>query len=296
MIITHLNGGLGNQMFQYAAARRIAEKNNAEIKFDISALGRELLGGTPRKYNLHVFDIADNFATKAEIDSMKKIGDGFFSLAKKKLGLKISSYEGKSFIAEKHCHFDPEILNLGGNVYLQGYWQSEKYFSDIEDIIRKDFAFKIPPTEANQKMMDEMNNQNSASLHIRRGDYASDKKTNQFHGMCSLDYYTKGAKLIAEKNPDIRFFIFSDDISWAKENLKLDFPMTFVDINDDEHNYEDMRLMSSCKHHIIANSSFSWWGAWLNQNPEKIVIAPKRWFTDANIDTSDLISEKWTRI
>lgn len=295
MVITQLLGGLGNQMFQYAVARRIAEKNNAELKLDISALNN-FKEGTPRKYNLHAFDIADNFATEDEIATMKKRGDSFFSLAKKKLGLRISSYEGKSFVAEKHCHFDPEVLNLGDNVYLQGYWQSEKYFSDIEDIIRKDFAFKISPTESNQKMMDEIKSQNLASLHIRRGDYVSDQKTNQYHGICSLDYYARGAKLIAERNQNIRFLIFSDDIAWVKENLRLNYPMTFVDINDDEHNYEDMRLMSLCRNNIIANSSFSWWGAWLNQNPEKIVIAPKRWFSDTNIDTSDLIPEKWIRI
>jgi len=296
MIITHLNGGLGNQMFQYAAGRRLAVKNNTDLKIDTSALGRELLEGTPREYNLHVFDIADNFATEKEIDSMKKRGDSFFALAKKKLGMKIGSYEGKSFVAEKHFHFDPEVLKLGDSKYLQGYWQSEKYFLDIENIIRKDFTVKIPPTETNQKMMDEINSQNSASLHIRRGDYVNDEKTKKFHGICSLDYYIRGAKLIAEKNPDVRFFVFSDDIAWAKENLKLDFPMMFVDINDDDHNYEDMRLMSKCRHHIIANSSFSWWGTWLNPNQEKIVIAPKKWFNDANIDTSDLIPEKWIRI
>lgn len=296
MIISHLNGGLGNQMFQYAAGKRLAAKNGAELKIDTSALGKERAAGVTRKYNLHVFDIADNFATEDEITLIKKGRDGLVSAVKKKLGFKTGSFEGKSFIAEKHFNFDPEILTLGNNIYLQGYWQSEKYFADIEDVIRKDFTVKIPPMEENQKMMDQITSQNSTSLHIRRGDYVSDEKTHQFHGICSLDYYSRGAKMIAEKNPDVRLFIFSDDISWAKENLKLDFPMTFVDINDDEHNYEDMRLMSKCRHHIVANSSFSWWGAWLNPNPEKIVIAPKKWFTDSNVDTSDLIPETWTRI
>ena len=296
MIITRLNGGLGNQMFQYAAGKRLAVKRQVGLKMDVIGLGENIANTTPRRYSLSVFSIAENFATKAEIDSMKERGDSFFSLAKKKLGLKIGSFEGKTFIAEKHFQFDPEILSLGNDVYLQGYWQSEKYFSDIKDIIRKDFTVKILPTAINQKIINEIKIRNSASLHIRRGDYVSDKKTNQFHGICSLDYYAQGAKMIAEEKQDVHFFVFSDDINWAKENLKFNYPMTFVDINDDEHSYEDMRLMSLCKHDIIANSCFSWWGAWLNQNPERIVIAPKSWFTDPNIDTIDLIPEKWIRI
>jgi len=295
MIITRLTGGIGNQMFQYAAGRRLAVKNNAELKLDVGVF-KNYTDGTPRKYNLRAFNIAENFASEEEIRKLKNSKESALSLIKKKIGFKTSSLKGKRFIAEKHFHFDPEILSLGNSVYLEGYWQSEKYFADIEDVIRKDFTVKIPPSEENQKMTEKIQSENSVSLHIRRGDYVADKKTNQFHGCCSLDYYAEAAKIIGKKISNPHFFVFSDDIAWAKENLKLDYPMTFADINDDEHSFEDMRLMSLCRHHIIANSSFSWWEAWLNSDPEKIVIAPKKWFNDPNIDTSELTPEKWIRI
>jgi len=133
-------------------------------------------------------------------------------------------------------------------------------------------------------------------LHIRRGDYVHAPLANQFHGLCSLDYYQKAVNYIYQKIPDCHFYIFSDDHSWVCENFKLDYPVTMVDHNDADKDYEDLRLMSLCKYNIIANSSFSWWGAWLNANPEKIVLCPERWFNDLSLDIKDLMPDSWIRV
>jgi hypothetical protein len=149
----------------------------------------------------------------------------------------------------------------------------------------------------NEEMAHRIGGEESAvSIHVRRGDYVSDAGTNRFHGTCSVDYYHDAVDRISGFAPASHFFVFSDGIDWAKENLRLRQPVTYVDFNDGEKNYEDLRLMSLCKHHIIANSSFSWWGAWLNPNPDKIVIAPKKWFNDPSINTDDLIPNSWLRL
>ena len=291
MIITKLIGGLGNQMFQYAAGRRVSYVNNTSLKLDIAGYKNQV-GITPRKYMLHIFNIQENFASKDEIRKLKK-ENNFIQKVLKKIHL---AFTIKSYVREKGHGFDPNILKMSDNSYMEGYWGSEKYFKDIEDIIRKDFTFKDKPDEVNQQMIIRIRNCDSVSIHIRRGDYVNDKKTNQFHGVCGLDYYFRAIALVVKKIRSPHFFIFSDDPQWAKQNLHLKFPCVYVDHNIGKKDYEDMRLMSYCQHNIIANSSFSWWGAWLNKNKDKIVIAPKKWFQDPSINTKDLIPSSWAKI
>lgn len=282
-------------MFQYAVGRALALRAGAKLKLDTGYFGKYFVNATIRNYNLHVFNIVESFATENEIAEFKGNND-FFSKVKRKLGWKVIPPRAESLIREKQFHFDAEILSLRDNVYLHGYWQSEKYFIDAEDIIRQDFTFKIPPSEANQHIIDNIKKVNSVSIHIRRGDYITHKRHSKVFSHCSLDYYSRGAKLVADRQPNPHYFVFSDDIGWAKENLKLKYPTTFVDINDEAHSYEDMRLMSLCNHNIIANSSFSWWGAWLNVNPKKVVIAPQNWCSDYKFNTQDRIPENWIKI
>jgi hypothetical protein len=290
MIITKLIGGLGNQMFQYAAGRRAAYANDTLLKLDIT--GYENQGGmTPREYVLNVFEIKEDFAEESEIIKLKDI-----SIIKKLFNKIWPLFQNASYIREKFSYFDPKILKINDNSYLDGYWGSEKYFIDIEKIIRKEFTFKNRPDSVNQKMISRINDCNSVSIHIRRGDYVKDKKTNIFHGVCNLKYYLISVALITNRVNNPKFFIFSDDPLWARQNLHLEFPSVYIDHNVGRKDYEDMRLMSKCKHNIVANSSFSWWGAWLNQNPNKIVVAPKKWFRDKSIDTKDLIPESWIKI
>lgn len=276
MVIVHLVGGLGNQLFQYAAARRLANMHGSCLKLDISAFQRYTL----HPYHLGHFCIIENIATKDEI--IQITGDK--SLAQDSRG---------SIIKEKNFKFDPDLLNVPDNVYLVGYWQSEKYFDDIKDIIRSEFSVKDELDSKNKDIADCITNCNSVSLHIRRGDYINNPKTNLVHGTCSMDYYRRCILKIGKNIHKPHFFIFTDDPEWVAKNMKLEFPMTLIDHNGPARDYEDLRLMSMCQHNIIANSTFSWWGAWLNPNPDKIVFIPERWFQKETIDTRDLTLDNW---
>ncbi len=280
MIIIKIIGGLGNQMFQYALGRALSIKNNVEFKMDLSGFESYKL----HDYSLKHFNITENIATFKEIKSIKN---------KKLLQL---FYRHSSQIIEKYFYYDSAILKVIDKVYLDGYWQSEKYFNDISEVIRKDFTVKHQQAGRNKEIAELIEDSNSVSLHIRRGDYVSNKITNTVHGLCNLDYYNRAIIYIAEKFSNLHFFVFSDDPIWTKKYISVKENITYVDHNKADKNYEDLRLMSQCKHHIIANSSFSWWGAWLNQNPDKIVIAPRKWFNEDSIDTKDLIPESWIRL
>lgn len=287
MIITKLIGGLGNQMFQYAIGRNLAHTNNTELKLDITGYEKQA-GITLRKYMLHVFNIQETLASKSEINKLKKNSLIW------KFVRKINPYfKNNSYIEEKCFHFDPNILDISDNVYLNGSWQSEKYFSDISDIIRREFTLKNNPNKTSDQILTTIDSVNSVSLHIRRGDYVSNPLASQILGLLSLDYYENALAFITKKVKNAQVFVFSDDIVWAKKNLKTTLPISFIDHNNENMDSEDLRLMIHCKHHIIANSSFSWWGAWLSDNSQKIVVAPKRWFSNPNLDTKDLIPQDW---
>lgn len=290
MIVVKLIGGLGNQMFQYAAGRRTAYVNGMPLKLDIGGYTNQI-GITPRKYMLSIFNIQENFATESEINKLKK------NIIIQKILNKIHPiFANKSYVKEKDHNFDPDILKIDDNSYLEGYWGSEKYFKNIEQIIRQEFTYVNKPDKANKELIKQIDSCNSVSIHVRRGDYVEDEKTNQFHGICGLDYYQTAISYIAQQVKNPHFFIFSDDSRWGKAHLRLKYPTTYVTNNFGRKDYEDMRLMSRCKHNIIANSSFSWWGAWLNNNVDKIVIAPKKWFRNKSIKTKDLIPKSWRKI
>jgi len=292
MIIIQLVGGLGNQMFQYAMARRLAILKETDLKFDISCFKHY----EDRKYDLGCFNIAEDFASDKEIYRLK--GPEGKRIPRKifKIINRIKPYHKRSYIMERHYYFDPDILKISNNVYLEGYWQSEKYFKEIENIIRSEFKIKHKPDPVNKELGSLILGLQSVSIHIRRGDYIADPDVNKVHGICPLEYYNAAIDKISKVIKDPHFFIFSDDPEWAENNLKIDYPTTLVKGNSGDRDYEDMRLMSFCRHNIIANSSFSWWSAWLGENPDKIVIAPKKWFNDQRINTGDLVPGSWYRI
>lgn len=295
MIIVKLVGGIGNQMFQYAAARRFSYINNTQLLLDLSWFN-ESGQVANRKYELGVFNITGEIASSSDVTALKLKEPKSFWSRLSNLLIKGNIDNNPTHIIEKNYSFDSAILSLHGNVYLDGYWQSGKYFIDIEQIIRREFSFKTGPPESNQRTLDKITSSESIALHIRRGDYVTLAETNAYHGVCPLEYYRLAANNIANQLNKPVFLVFSDDIEWAKENLDLQYETDFIDHNAPEQGCDDLRLMSLCKHHIIANSSFSWWGAWLNQNPVKIVIAPQKWFNDMSIDTKDLIPYKWVRL
>lgn len=297
MIIVKLMGGLGNQMFQYAAGRRLAHVHGTELLLDHSFLETAQDIATPRSYELNHLDVHCGRASAADCSAVAMHGlkgARRWLMAIRPLPQQLSRSDRT--IRERSKRFDPDFLDLPDNVYLEGYWQSECYFADIAGIIREEFRVHTPLAGENQRIADAMNGCCAVSLHVRRGDYVSDRQTAAFHGVCGLDYYTRGVEKLVQQVNTPHFFVFSDDIAWAKEHLRLDHPVTFVGHNPSVSGYEDLRLMSLCRHHIIANSSFSWWGAWLNARPDKIVIAPSRWFNDPAIDTCDLIPASWQRI
>lgn len=292
MIVVNLLGGLGNQMFQYALGRCLSIRKNTELKLDIDSLLNGL-GCTYRKYALNVFNIDAEIINNVELGHIRR-------LKKNKLYRRLHRfypYSKKVFIREREgFKSDSNIFKCGENVYLEGYWQSEKYFIDIEDVIRKEFTIRLPQDQENLLLSNEINNSNSVCVHIRRGDYVTNKNANIYHGICSVEYYHKAIELLLNNgvvNP--YFFVFSDDPDWARENLKLKYPVKIIDINLDKP-YEDLRLMSQCKHFVIANSSFSWWGAWLSPSNDKIVIAPKRWITNEARDINDLFPKGWIKV
>ena len=293
MIIVKIIGGLGNQMFQYALGRALAHMNNTELKLDIGEFEKHY---KLHRYSLQHLNIDAEIATSDEINRLKSGNESRLISPLLKVFRKIYKKNAvRNYVTENKFSFDASILSLGDNAYLDGYWQSEKYFIDIQDIIRQEFRLKTPPDWNNESIIEQIGTVNSVAVHIRRGDYVSDQNANSVHGTASLEYYTKAAKKIMNSTKSPIFFIFSDDPEWVKKNLNLPSSMIFVDHNGPEKNYEDLRLMSLCKHHIIANSTFSWWGTWLAKHKDQKVIAPLRWFNN-DVNTNDLIPDRWERI
>jgi len=291
MIIVKLKGGLGNQFFQYAVARHLAEIHRTVLKMDISFFKTYEL----HTYSIWPFNIQENFASPEEVAALMFRRQGIAERIIRRV-LHKSPKPAPTYIREKELfHFDPDILNLPDGVYLDGSWQSEKYFADIAGIIRRKFTVKTPQAGKDKELAERIASCESVSLHIRRGDYLL-PPYNSVHGTCSSDYYFRCVECLTQTIKHPHFFIFSDEPEWTRDNLKLSYPSTLVDHNGADKDYEDLRLMSQCKGHIIANSTFSWWGAWLNQNPEKIVLAPKRWFKSDDYNPKDLIPDEWIKV
>lgn len=284
MIIVRLNGGLGNQMFQYAMGRATSVRNNLQLKLDI--VTGIAPGDTTRPYALGHFHIVEDIASREEIESLK-YPLGFFSRIMRFIRIKI--------LRQFHEGFNPQALHIADKTYLDGFWQSWKYFDDVADIIRKDFTLKNPLSDRAKKIVDVMQQVNAVSVHVRRGDYVANPTTHAYHGTCSPEYYQQAIAHMRAHSAHPVFFVFSDDIAWVKEHIPFGNDKVFYVSDYKLLDYEELMLMASCKHHIIANSSFSWWGAWLNRNEEKMVIAPKKWFAKGN-DPKDLIPPSWIRM
>lgn len=271
-------------MFQYAAARRLALKRAVPLNLDITNLENQPANETPRKYELGCFRIQGEVISATESASR-----GWHAILDRLI------YPIGSAKYTQGFGFNPDILVAPSKTVMIGSWQSPRYFEDVVDQIRSDFSFKRPPTSSNIAVINKIKSVDAVSLHVRRGDYASDKVTNRNHGLAPLEYYQEAVRAIEAKTKNSHFFIFSDDPFWCKKNLKIQRPTTYVEHNK-ERDFEDLRLMSLCNHHIVANSTFSWWGAWLNPDHKKIVVAPRRWFTNPAIDTSDFTPSEWLRL
>jgi len=282
-------GGQGNQMFQYAFGRYFAIKNNTSLYLDLSILEDKTprIDFTIRDYKLDVYNL-----------KAKKISRMQRFICFNRYLRKIRRFFGIGFneITEHQIGFDKELLKLQGHLFLTGYWQSEKYFSEISQHIREEFKLKEKFKPENQ-IINKILNTESVSIHIRRGDYVNNATNASIYCECDNVYYEKAINIIERSvHKPLHFYIFSDDAAWVRLNFRLTSPYDIISNENQNQAYQELQLMSLCKHNIIANSSFSWWAAWLNNNPSKIVIAPIKWFRDKDANSKDITPEEWIKI
>lgn len=286
MIIVKLQGGLGNQMFQYALGRTLSHIHNVPFSLDATAYAHDPL----RSYALSHFRIQERFASTEDIARFYR-----FKKKRGKMGFLYNCFfaDESRYVEERRFNFDPRILETRDDAYVDGFWQTEKYFSPIATTIREEFTLKMPLGDRAVSLQHEIErSEQSVAIHVRRADYVANPSTHAYHGVCGKEYYNRAIKTLSGRLPRPHLFIFSDDEAWARENLRYPFPTTYIP-REPMKDHEDLYLMSLCRNNIVANSSFSWWGAWLNENPQKIVIAPKRWVATPKLNTADLIPDPW---
>lgn len=295
MIISRIQGGLGNQMFQYAAARALALRLGVETKLDLSWFASIAKNETPRRFMLSAFpNLSATEATEKEIEELKFTPQSLFSRFLRRPRRRAFSYN-----VEPYFDYWAGIEQLNASSYLAGYWQNELYFKHASEIIRQDFTFPSFPTEATAEAAKLICSvQPSVAVHIRRGDYASNHVTESYHGLCSAEYYNRALDELAMRlGAELNLFLFSDDPNWVRRKFDTrGFSSTILDFP--EHTdvpWNDMHLMSLCSHHVIANSSFSWWGAWLATG-NGFVYAPQRWFAAPAMEHNNPAAASWIQL
>lgn len=289
MIYVQIKAGLGNQMFEYAFGRAISFEQNRPLTLDTSWYSNHAKRDTPRLFLLDKYNINAKIAVPEEL--LK------FYTPIRKLFRKIH----RRFIYKKDNVFNPNELKSSRD-FFEGHWSNEKYFKKYADIIRSDLSLKNPLTSPSNAVFHEIksaeqNNQVAISVHVRRGDCVTNTHAASYQGTVDTGYYDKSAEYFEKKfgQDRLNFFVFSDDIDWAKKNVLTKFKTIYVS-NPKIPDYEELHLMSSCNHHVIANSTFSWWAAWLNPDKNKVVIAPKQWLKDTSFNTSDVCPAEWIRL
>jgi hypothetical protein len=316
IVATRLSGGLGNQLFQYAAGRCLAHQCGARLVIDTSpfSLPRER-----RKFGLGLYPIdaeivADGYCypplrpvvklPRPRRASEHGILDRIIHRVARSSGTAEELIRGVArqldrvtggapslrVFNERDFDYDVAFASLRGPTYLVGYWQSYKYFEPVHDVVRQEIKLMSPPNQLNSSWLARIKGSNSVSMHVRRTDYLSPDHVD-LHGFCSLSYYDRAMTLMKELVENPIFFIFSDDLEWCRSRI-VGPEINLVDANGADAPQEELRLMASCRHHVIANSSFSWWGAWLGRHAEQTVVRPDRWFTP-RLDTPDLFPSAW---
>lgn len=272
MIVSKLRGGLGNQLFGYAAGRALAARLNTELFLDLDDYDIK----PNREFELQHY--------KLEFKRYLRPRNRWRQWFKRPL----------MEVTEPHYHWGPILEETPDNSRIQGYWHSEKYFRHLRDNLLNEFELRSPLEGPNEDAAREIQAAPSVSLHIRRTDYLMPHIL-KFHGVMPIEYFQNALRIVREKAGKVRIWIFSDDMEWARVHFSGEPDVRFVDWNLNRPT-EDLRLMSLCSHNIIVNSTFGWWGAWLNRNPKRIVVAPRNWFLDRTHDTRDVIPEDWIKI
>ncbi len=275
-------GGLGNQMLQYALGRQLSIKHKTSLWLDLSWYENNEVLAHPRTFKLDRFH-AEYHQVNFEKLSWKLRYTSHFSC--------INPYQLKLVKEKDISVFDAAVMEAGNNIILEGFFPAYQYFKGIRPRLLKEFIPIEQMDAKNAACLQEIKASNAVSVHVRRGDYA----LTDFHGLLGKEYYESAIQIISQRIGELRLFIFSDEPEWVLNNMQFNYPFEMIHFNGDEHNYFDMELMKHCKHHIIANSSFSWWPAWLNDNPGKIVVAPKKW-NNQGTATSKLVPADWALI
>ena len=290
MIIVELKGGFGNQLFQYAAGLSLAKHHSTDLKIDITHLQKpDEVTGTFRKVDVYNLAETPLVATTEELNYYQNLPTTI------KYKNKLLPFYKRKIYKEKSNKFDTNFFDAGSNLMLRGNRQSEKYFKPCARLIKEKFSLLDQIIEPVKKYADYFNKHNSVSVHIRRGDYLSAVAL-EWLGLLPMSYYEQAINLFKQGFPDCIFYIFSDDICWVKKNLQIKYEHVFVSTNFSKSSMEDFYLLSQCKHNIVANSTFSWWAAWLNNNVDKMIIAPRKWYNMEKLNNADLIPESWIKI
>ncbi len=297
-VIVQLAGGLGNQLFQYAAGRAVALRLQRPLELDLSMVKLD----PQRSYALGSLSLDVPIASSSKVRSLTgrgttlldRLSDRFFG------GLLRRCYPTRPcrlIVENTPLGYDPSIFEpVDQDIYLVGHWQNFNYFLNYAEQLRNEFSPRMPLDQTNRRIIDEIGETEAVSLHVRRGDYVHNPQAREFHGLCTADYYAKAIQVMMDAIGKPTFFVFSDEIDWVRENLPLPSSARFVNHNGGRGAFLDIWLMRHCRHHIIANSTFSWWGAWLNPHSEKLVVAPKQWFGLDEYDTTGLLPDDWIRL
>lgn len=289
MNIVQIHSGLGNQMFQYAFYLAL-KQHRPDTKIDSSIYSHR---PAHNGYELErIFSIQPTYATIQERNQMVDVGKDWFSVLRHAIGWKRKTSGILIKEPDPADGWRPELLDVD-NSYLQGYWQTEKYFAHIAEQVRKEFTFRIPLSASDEQLAQDIMSTNSVSVHIRRGDYIKERRRADYE-VCTAVYYRRAVEYIQTHVSSPVFYVFSDDPEWGKEQNIFPEGTIFVTGHTSKDSYIDMQLMSMCRHHIIANSSFSWWGAWLGQEEDTTVLAPSTWFRYRQ--RPDIIPQNWITI
>lgn len=288
MIIVRLSGGLGNQLFQFAAGYALALRHDTSIYLDARSFARDRL----RNFALSCFGLQpENAPEMVKKWPPSRRGPISFPWWKFRYGSDLQ------FFRERGVESQQRFGELGPSTYLHGYWQNEVYFAEHANQVRSALKIVMEPDSRNQQWLARIRNRNAISVHVRRSDYTTNAVNQSLYSVCAPSYYDEAARYLADNSSSTAYFVvFSDEPEWASKNLRFPGEVDFISHNSGESAYEDLRLMSACKHHIIANSTFSWWGAWLGENPNRVIVAPSSWYRDPIKDQENPIPENWIRI
>ncbi len=303
MIISWLTGGLGNQMFQYAAGLALAEHRRTVLKLDVSWFREYAEYEAHNRYALSCFNITEQFATQEELDRLGRLRltrlERWSVAAARRLRFPNYARRLTPLTAGAHPafpRFDPAFFALPDHTLLDGMWQSEKYFAPVANLLRLHFSFRYPAPPAVQALAERIRGGPAIAVHFRRGDYVTNATFNRQIGVIGFDYYHRAIARLRAVAPGATLYVFSDDIDTIEREFKPAGPVVFARVTQPWHAYDKIRLMSLCDHAILSNSTFAWWSAWLNPNPHKIVVTPDPWFAGNAVASADIVPAAWERL